>query len=309
MTVSLADAPTRPVLRYHGGKWKIAPWVLAHFPPHRVYVEAFGGAASILMRKPRVYGEVYNELDGDVVNLFQVLRDEASSIELRRRLHLTPFSRADFEESYLPSQDSIEKARRLVVRSFMGFGSNAHQVRRKTGFRANSNRSGTLPAHDWAGFPEALSAITERLRGVVVENRDAIEVALQHDGDETLHYWAPPYLHSMRAKKNPYDPAYVGYFKEMTDTEHEHMLQVAMELRGMVVISGYPSEMYDGALLGWRREQITALADGARERTEVLWLNPLASDRLEAAREQPNLFPQPNGFKAERGDTINKGVK
>lgn len=96
------NKPTRPVLRYHGGKWKLAPWVIQHFPPHQVYVEPFGGAASVLMQKPRVEAEIYNDLDDDVVNIFRILRDPAMAAELRRRLELTPFARTELRDSYAP---------------------------------------------------------------------------------------------------------------------------------------------------------------------------------------------------------------
>lgn len=307
--LTLTESPTRPVLRYHGGKWKLAPWILQHLPPHRVYVEPYGGAASILLRKPRAYGEVYNEIDGDVVNLFRVLRDEASAAELKRRLELTPFAREEFESSYQPANDNIDQARLLVVRAFMGFGSNGHCIRRKTGFRANSNRSGTVPAHDWANYPDALKGITERIRGVVIENRDAIEVMLQHDGADTLHYVDPPYVHSTRAMKNPYDLAYGGYAKEMNDGEHEHLLSVLMELRGMVVLSGYPSPLYDETLAAWHRVETAAHADGARPRQEVLWLNAQAADALEASREQPSLFASHERGIAGDNDTESKDGK
>lgn len=116
-------APRRPVLRYHGGKWRLAPWICAHFPAHRLYVEPFGGAASVLLRKPRSYGEIYNDLDGEIVNVFRVLRDNGHA--LRAALELTPFAREEFAESYMPHSDPIEQARRTIVRSFQGFGSAA----------------------------------------------------------------------------------------------------------------------------------------------------------------------------------------
>src|SRR3990167_11343170 len=106
------SGPTRPVMRYHGGKWRLAPWVIEHFPEHRVYTEAFGGGASVLMRKPRSYAEVYNDLDGEIVNVFRVLRDPSQARELERLLRLTPFARSEFETSYITDGDPLEQARR-----------------------------------------------------------------------------------------------------------------------------------------------------------------------------------------------------
>lgn len=254
---------TRPVLRWHGGKYILAPWIVSHLPPHRVYVEPFGGAASVLMRKPRAYAEVYNDLDGDVVNLFQVLRSEFAS-ELVKAVRLTPFARDEFKCAYEHCAEPVERARRLIIRSFMGFGSNGHT--KKTGFRSNSNRSGTTPARDWANYPDAMAAMIERLSGVVIENRDALEVMRAHDGPETLHYVDPPYLPETRNAGG-------DYAHEMTVEDHERLLDGIRSLSGIVVLSGYPSGLYDSALSEWRRIERRALADGARERTEVLWIN------------------------------------
>lgn len=273
-----APVPMRPVLRWHGGKWLLASWIIGHFPAHRVYVEPFGGAASVLLRKPRSYAEIYNDLDGEAVNLFRVLRDSERAARLIEVLRLTPFAREEFASSYSLTDEPIERARRLVVLSFMGFGSNAH-ARHPTGFRSNSNRSGTTPAHDWRNYPDSLCAIVQRLSGVVIENRDAGAVMLKHDGPETLHYADPPYLHETRSQGH--NPETRGYAHEMTDDDHRRMLELLRSLRGMVVLSGYPSALYDDALPGWRRVSRAAHADGARDRTEVLWLNPQACARLD----------------------------
>lgn len=288
-----ASEVTRPVLRWHGGKWLLAPWIISHFPSHEVYVEPFGGAASVLMRKERSYAEVYNDLDGDVVNLFRVLRSDRAA-ELIRMLRLTPFSREEFDQSYQPAADQMEAARRLVIRSFMGFGSNGHNVKAKTGFRANSNRSGTTPAHDWLNYPNALAATIQRIEGVIIDNRIAADVMAQHDGAETLHYVDPPYVVSTRSLKNPYDIKYRGgmYAHEMDDADHSALMGTLLGLSGMVVLSGYPHPLYDDALKGWQRIEKEALADGARPRIEVLWINPHCWERLNAERAQSELFEE-----------------
>ncbi|WP_071000505.1 DNA adenine methylase [Methylobacterium sp. C1] len=289
--------PTRPVLRWHGGKWRLAPWIVQHFPAHRLYTEAFGGAASVLLRKPRSYAEVYNDLDDDVVGLFQVLRSERAP-ELLAALRATPFARAEFERAYEISADPVEEARRLVIRSFMGFGSDGFNREVTTGFRANAHRSGTTPAQDWANLPDALTFTVERLRGVVIEHRDATGVFAQHDAPDTLHYVDPPYLFETRSQKNRGGGRGRGgcYRHELTDADHARLLEVLLGLKGMVVLSGYPAPTYDAALARWTRVERAAHADGARARTEVLWINPRAAARLQAfgsVLAQAHLFADP----------------
>lgn len=259
------EITTRPALRWHGGKWILAPWIISHFPAHRIYVEPFGGAASVLLRKPRSYGEIYNDLDSDVVNFFRVVRGDRAS-ELVEALRLTPFARDEFTGAYEHSMDPVEEARRLVIRSFMGFGSDGFNRERPTGFRANSNRSGTTPAHDWVNYPDALERIIARFRGVCIENRSAIDVMKQHDGPDTLHYVDPPYMHETRESGQ-------RYRHEMTAADHAALLDALRELEGVVVLSGYPAPLYEASLSNWRRIERPALADGARPRTEVLWIN------------------------------------
>ena len=132
-------------------------------------------------------------------------------------------------------------------------------------------------------YPAALAIVVERLSGVVIENRDAQKVMAAHDGPETLHYVDPPYVFSTR-------DAGKDYLHEMSDGDHDDLLVFLRGLRGMVVLSGYPNDIYDTALSDWRRVSRLALADGARERTEVLWLNPAASRNLEKATAQQPLF-------------------
>ena len=263
----------RPLLRYHGGKWQLGPWIISHFPPHRTYVEPFGGGGSVLLRKPRAYAEVYNDVWGAVVDVFRVARDPAQAAELERRLRLTPFARDEFRAAYiLETDDIVERARKAIVRSFMGFGSASTNGEYITGFRATSRRSGTTPAHDWAHWPDHIRGFTERLQGVVIENKDAFEVMAHHDGAETLHYCDPPYMHETRNMNR----GNASYAHEMTDADHERFCNTVLKLRGMVIVSGYHNALYDRILGGWHVEQCDALADGARARREVLWMNDAA---------------------------------
>ncbi|MBB5462918.1 DNA adenine methylase [Paraburkholderia sp. Cpub6] len=260
---------TRPILRYHGGKFLLSDWIISHFPEHRIYVEPFGGAGSVLLSKKRSYQDVYNDLDSEIVNLFRVVRDRGA--ELLSAIELTPYSRDEFKLSYEKTDDPIEQARRLVVRSFMGHGSNSHN--RATGFRRHSRHSGTSPCSDWRNYPPALTDIIDRLRGVVIENRDAFGLISEQDSEQTLFYLDPPYVMSTRDKGS-------DYRFEMTDDQHRELAELLHGLAGMVVLSGYHSELYDDLYADWAFVDRRALADGARERVETLWLNPACSKAL-----------------------------
>jgi DNA adenine methylase len=299
MTVMNAPSPTRPVLRWHGGKWLLAPWIISHFPAHRTYVEPFGGAASVLLRKERAYTEVYNDLDDDAVNLFRCMQDQEKATRLQDLLALTPFARREFQIAYDHTDDPVEAARRLIIRSFMGFGSNAHACAGKgansTGFRAQSRRSGTTPAHDWRNYPDCLPATIDRLRGVAIEQRDAKRVMAGHDAADTLHYVDPPYVPETRAFMRAGGGMRGMYRHELTPDDHAELLAFLRTLRGGVVLSGYPHPLYDDALPGWRRIEREAHADGARPRIEVLWINPVAAvalDREKLGGEQIAMFAE-----------------
>lgn len=266
-SVKESSPPRRPLVRYHGGKWKLAKWIISHFPPHRVYTESFGGGGSVLLQKHRSYAEIYNDLDDEIVNLFRVARDMGEA--LAQAIELTPFARHEFAESYQAVDTPLEQARRTVARSFMGFGS-AGASGQSTGFRANSNRSGTTPAHDWMNYPAHLRNVIQRLRGVVIENREASMVMQSHDSEQTLHYVDPPYVHDTRSLRTR-SPAYKH---EMTDQDHEALASVLHDLKGMVIVSGYRCDLYDRLFQGWQRIDAAAHADGARERVESLWLSP-----------------------------------
>lgn len=277
--IELAQPVTRPVLRYHGGKFRLAPWVIKHLPPHRCYVEPFGGAAGVLVQKDRAYAEVYNDLDGDIVNVFRVLRDPADCARLIQLLQLTPYARDEFAAAYEATDDPIERARRTLVRAEMGFGS-AGATKGTTGFRIDTRRKHGTAQQLWARFPESLARVCDRLAGVMIENRPALSVIEQHDAPDTLFYVDPPYVMDTRnvgARHGRY------YECELNDAEHIQLLEKLLSVKGMVVLSGYSSAMYLGALQGWAMTTIEARISAARGtvmRTECLWMNPAASQAL-----------------------------
>ena len=259
---------TRPVMRYPGGKYRLAKWVISHFPAHDTYVELFGGAASVLMRKPRSKGEVYNDLNGDVVNVYRVLRNRDQAIELARLLALTPYAKEEYLLAYESCDDPIERARRMIFRSFAGHGSDS-VTRAHAGFRGYKNKeSGITAAQEWADFPKEILCFVERLCGVLIEQKEAIKVIPFFDRPDTLFYADPPYLISARSARS------VKYLYEMTDEEHVELAVILHKIRGMAIISGYPSELYDQIYSDWRCVRKSHRAQNAKKTVECLWLSP-----------------------------------
>lgn len=275
-------ACTRPLVRWHGGKMRIADWIIGHFPRHDTYVEPFGGGGSVLLRKPKAKGELYNDLDETIVDLFRVLRDPAHAARLVELLRVTPFSRVEFEEAYLPCQDPVEKARRTIVRSFMGFGSDGTAGQYKTGFRCMVSNTKKLPAREWATYPDALINIIDRVSAVVIERTDALALIPRMDSPGTLFFLDPPYLPETRSQGNRRrGQGFHVYSHELETEDHQRLLEISLGVAGMVVLCGYPSALYDGMLSDWKRIERRAYADGGRARTEVIWINPAATAALE----------------------------
>jgi len=294
--------PERPIVRYHGGKWALAEWIISNFPAHRTYVEPFGGGASVLLRKVRSYAEVYNDRWDVIVNVFRVLRDPELAAELKRRILLTPYARTEFEACEpwealgqlrlrpFENLGDVEAARQTIFRSFSGFSSASTSADYYTGFRARaggdrgdgSQSQATPAARDWMHYAAQIDMFTERLRGVLIENRDWRELIPHIDHDEALFYVDPPYLAETRSLKSAMSP----YVHEMDERDHRDLAKMLHAVKGMVVLSGYPSRLYDAELYaGWvRREKSGGLADGRGQRTEVLWLNPQAVENCAQQR-------------------------
>lgn len=267
-----------PLMRYHGGKFRLAPWIMAHFPPisaFDIYVESFGGAAGVLLQKPRSYAEVYNDLDGDVVNLFEVLRRPEQRQGLIEQIALTPYARGEFERAWDDTPDPVERARRLLIRAHMGFGT-AGATRGNSGFRTDIRRAHGTTQHHWQRLPAVIGAVAERLSGVLIENRDALNVIAQHDSPRTLHYVDPPYLEETREKGHRR-----VYHHELSDQRHIELLERLRMAQGYVILSGYDADLYRDVLGEWRMARRHVQASGQRgsgQRTECLWLNPRAAE-------------------------------
>lgn len=254
---------SRPVLHYLGSKWAIAPWVLQHLPPHVTYVEPFGGGAAILLRKEPSPVEVYNDLDHAVVSFWRVLRSRPH--EFIAQLQGTPWAREEYKLAWEPCEDELEAARRFFIRCWMNYSGGSD---RPSGWRCNARqKSGHIP--HW-GREERLLEVAERWRQVQIEHDDALKVIRRFDGPETLHYCDPPYMPETRSSGS-------GYACELSADAHHELLETLLRVKGRVVISGYPNELYTQELesRGWGRvERESRTRDPKAKRTECLWIKP-----------------------------------
>ena len=254
----------RILFRYYGGKGILAPWIVGMLPAHRTYVEPFCGAASVLFAKERSYAEVLNDKSAEVVNLFSILRDEATADRLIEAVFLTPYSLDEYHSAYAYSEDPLERARRFLVRSAMGFfADSCNRANPIPGFRADVRRRGGISAHSFMRFPDRLRFFVDRLRGVVVHNMEALDIIRKYDRDDTLFYIDPPYVKQTRTQADHHQ-----YECDMDDREHERLVELCLNLQGKAVVSHYAHPIYDRlADAGWRIE--TRLVRGKEERLAI----------------------------------------
>jgi DNA adenine methylase len=256
---------------WYGGKFNHLNWLLPLLPKTTHYCEPFAGSTAVLLNREPSPVETYNDIDGEVVNFFRVLRD--SQEELVRAIGLTPFSREELKiavEEPIDYLSELERARRFFVR--------ARQVRTGLAQTASAgrwvhckltSRAGMAGAVSrWLGSVEGLSEIVQRLLRVQTENAPAIEVIQRFDSEETLFYCDPPYPHDSRGDRHAY-----GY--EMTDNDHRELAEVLANLKGKVALSGYRCELLDQLYKDWNcTESLSKQCLSVKQpRTEILWTN------------------------------------
>lgn len=252
-----------PALRYHGAKFKISQWINTKLPPHKVYVEPFGGSGAVLLTKDKADIEVYNDLDASVVTFFRVLRSRPD--ELIQQIELTPFSRAEFELSIQPVDDELEQARRVYVRSWQAHVPILNRLSGWRNLKINFESHSTVGA--WNRI-DHLWAITARLKEIQIECKPALEIIQDYDSPNTLHFVDPPYVLSARRQL-----AKDGYRHEMTDGDHMELAEALHRIQGMVILCGYKSDLYDHLYKDWHCESKTTTTSRASKAIECLWLN------------------------------------
>jgi DNA adenine methylase len=275
-----AEPITRPALRWFGGKWRLGPWIVGHLPPHDAYCELYGGAASVLLRKPPAKLETWNDLHGRLVNFFTVLRSRPD--ELVRALELTPYARAEYEQAREVAADPLEDARRFYVLAQQGrVGAATRSCRSGWRYECEPTR-GSVVADEFA-VTVHLRAIAERLKHVQVEQDEALAVLRRYDRATTLHYVDPPYVIAARR-------SWDRYAHELDSDGHRALAETLHAARGMVVLSGYPSALYDDLYGAWAQVDRAEQIDSGRHVTERLWFNPAAAAALDRARHRQLTF-------------------
>lgn len=263
--------PAPRILHYPGSKWSLADWIISHMPPHQTYLEPFFGSGAVFFNKPPSALETINDLDGDVVNLFRVIRDRPD--ELARLVYWTPYSRQEYYASCdVGEADELERARRFLVRCWMARGG---VTAGRTGWKnlITLDKASRIPQHEeWLNLPEKIIIVSKRLMGIQIENQPAIDLIKRYNRPEVLIYADPPYPLTTRSGRL--------YKHEMTDEDHLELLEVLDSHPGPVLLSGYANPIYDERLKRWHREERRVVAEAGQIRTEVLWINPVAAKHV-----------------------------
>lgn len=260
----------RAVFRYPGSKWSIAEWIISHFPEgyeKMVYLEPFLGSGAVFFNKRPGAVETINDLDDDVVNLFQILRERPE--DLKRALWLTPYSREEYDRAFEPCEDSLEQARRFMVRTTQAIG--AKLGHGKCGWRNHKQMKIGGTACKWARITETIDEAAARLRGgtknlVQIEKMDALRLIERYNTPDALIYIDPPYVRSTRKSG-------ALYVHEMTDEGQKRLLGLIASSKAKIIISGYDSEMYNEMLKGWRTDSTMSQTTSTEMAREKIWMN------------------------------------
>lgn len=268
------------IIRYPGSKWGIANWIIGHFPSgyeKMVYLEPFVGSGAVFFNKQPGAVETINDLDGDIVNLFRVLREQPE--ELRRVLELTPYSREEYDRSFELIDDPVERARRYMVKTTQAIGA---KMDGKCGWRNHKQMKIGGTACKWRGITEIIDAASARLLGsttnlVQIEHMDALRLIERYNSPEVLMYLDPPYVRSSRKSGSL-------YCHEMDDAGQVELLELITKSRAKIIISGYRSGLYDQYLQGWNTDRTMSQTTSTAMAEEVIWMN------YQPPAEQMNLF-------------------
>lgn len=261
-----AAGVSNAVIKYPGAKWGVAPWVISHFPEHRSYLEPFFGSGAVLFTKSRSAIETVNDIDGDVVNLFDWIRKDPA--RLAHAIRFTPYARDEYDRAWAAQYTETDNFRRAVnfyIRMMMGHG--FRTTGEKVGWKNDvQGREAAYAAKCWAKTPEVIIQAAERLRGVQIENRPAVELIRRFNYQNVLIYADPPYMLGTRQNRKQYR-------HEMTDDDHMELLEAIKAHRGPAIISGYDSDLYNRELKGWYKDGRTSFTQTASKRREILWMN------------------------------------
>lgn len=253
------------ILKYPGSKWRIADRLVNLIPPHHTYLEPYFGSGAVFFRKEPSDIESINDLDHNVINLFQCVQEDSE--KLARIVMTTPYARKVYDNQFEKHEDPVdkyEKARDFLIRCWQGHGyrTNGYKVGWKNDVQG---REKMYALWSWYCLPERIIEVAERLRKVQIENLPALDLIKRFDYGNVFMYIDPPYLLGTRAGKQ--------YANEMSDTDHKELLQQLTRSKAMVMISGYDSEMYNDMLLGWRKKEFISHTEKGTKRTEVVWMN------------------------------------
>lgn len=274
-----SPVPVKPPAPYYGGKTRLAPWIVSLMPAHQRYIEPFMGTCSVLLAKPPSRFEVINDLDGDVVTFFRMLRDQPEQLE--RICRLTPYARDEFNACRDQRTDEVadlERARRWWVRVSQGFNSKPGDARNGWSISARGTYGPGRQVNAVTRFDE----IAERLRGVAIENTAAADVIARFDDVDALIYCDPPYLGTTRTTRSRREREEANAYTHelLTEDGHREIAAVLAGARGHVLLSGYDSPLYDELYDGWWRVEASVVRVAAshvdqaeRRAIEVVWSN------------------------------------